>query len=146
MALATCDLDEELEAIKAGDTRAFARWVAGAELSLRAELRRFASVVDVEAVLQEALLRTWQVAPRVARDGEANCLLRLSSRIAKNLAIDHARRSRSTSLDTAGPEPAVEPPAPPDPFLRRAVLLGWLGARGGFGCMAQPHRLELWVL
>jgi RNA polymerase sigma-70 factor (ECF subfamily) len=116
------DLDSELSAIVAGDSRAFARWVAGAELPLRAELRRFAAVVDVEAVLQEALLRTWQVAPRFTPDSEPNALLRLSSRIARNLAIDHARRERKRSDDSSAVENVSVAPASPDPLLRRVLL------------------------
>lgn len=116
------DLDVELGAIVAGDSRAFARWVAGAEVPLRAELRRFAAVVDVEAVLQEALLRTWQVAPRLTRDSEANALLRLSLRIARNLAIDHARRDRARLDDASAIENASTAPASPDPLLRRVLL------------------------
>jgi DNA-directed RNA polymerase specialized sigma24 family protein len=118
----TPNLDLELSAIVAGDTRAFARWVAGAELPLRAELRRFATVVDVEAVLQETLLRTWQVAPRFKPDPEPNALLRLSCRIAKNLAIDHARRDRRKSDDESAIQNASVTPVAPDPLLRRRLL------------------------
>ncbi|HVJ16947.1 MAG TPA: hypothetical protein VM686_16010 [Polyangiaceae bacterium] len=119
------DLDVHASAIAAGDTRAFARWVAGAELSLRADLRRFAAIVDVETVLQEALLRTWQIAPRFTPDGEPNGLLRLSRRIARNLAVDLARRHRTSSQEIeaileAPPSPAA--PQPPDPFLRATLL------------------------
>ena len=59
------DLDDLLPAIVAGDHDAFARWVAGAELRLRASVQGFARQVDVESVVQECLLRVWQVAPRV---------------------------------------------------------------------------------
>lgn len=45
-------------------------------------LRSFAAKVDTEAVLQESLLRVWQVAPKVVPDGRENCLLRLGVRIA----------------------------------------------------------------
>jgi DNA-directed RNA polymerase specialized sigma24 family protein len=116
------DLDLELSAIVAGDSRAFARWVAGAEFPLRADLRRYAAAVDVEAVLQEALLRTWQIAPRFIPDGEPNGLLRLARRIARNLAVDLARRSRTVQVELELPEVALDPPSPPDPFLRRALL------------------------
>src|SRR6187549_3704123 len=88
------DLDVHLEAIGAGDTQAFARWVAGAEPSLRASLSPFRTQVDVEVVVQEALLRAWQLAPRVQRDGKANCLLRFCVRAARNLAIDEVRHRR----------------------------------------------------
>lgn len=88
------DLDVHLEAIGAGDTQAFARWVAGAEPPVRASLARFAAQVDVEIVVQEALLRAWQAAPRVQRDGRGNCLLRFTLRAAQNLAIDEVRHRR----------------------------------------------------
>lgn len=117
------DLDQYLAAIGAGDPDAFARWVAGAEPSLRATMRSMAAHVDVEAVLQETLLRVWQVAPRCAADGRPNALLRLGARIAKNLAIDELRRARVTAIDAAELERAVEPVEPrlPDPMLRDAI-------------------------
>ncbi len=89
------DTDRELAAIAAGDADAFARWLARAEPALRRSLRRFAVAVDTEAVLQEGLLRAWQVAPRCERDGRPHGLLRLSMRIVQNLAISEARRRRS---------------------------------------------------
>ena len=55
----------------------------------------FAAVVDVEAVLQESLLRVWQVAPRFDADGGPNGLLRLAIRIARNLAVSELRRTRT---------------------------------------------------
>lgn len=63
------DLDSFLPAILAGDVDAFGYWVAGAEARLRNSLRHFAAVVDTEAVVQETLLRVWQVAPRFVSDG-----------------------------------------------------------------------------
>jgi RNA polymerase sigma-70 factor (ECF subfamily) len=118
------DLDEHLPQIVAGDSRAFARWIAGAEAPMRGALRRFAAVVDVEAVLQEALLRTWQVAPRLEQDGRPNGLLRSALRIARNLALDLARRHRAdptvlVELDDES-SPAVAPELP-DPFLRELI-------------------------
>src|SRR5262249_15517981 len=86
------DLDTHLVAIGTGDRRALAAWCAGAEMSLRASLRRYATVVDAEAVLQETLLRVWQLASGVQPDGAPNALLRLAMRIARNLAIDEVRR------------------------------------------------------
>ncbi|MBA3397052.1 MAG: sigma-70 family RNA polymerase sigma factor, partial [Deltaproteobacteria bacterium] len=93
------DLDLHLGAIVAGDTRAFARWLAGAEPPVRESLRSFARVVDVEAVLQEALLRVWQVAPRFVADGRPNGLLRLGVRIARNLAVSEVRRTRAVPVE-----------------------------------------------
>jgi RNA polymerase sigma-70 factor (ECF subfamily) len=121
------DLDEHLRAIVAGDADAFARWVARAEPSLRLSLRGLAAHVDVEAVVQEALLRVWQAAPRFVPDGRPNGLLRLGVRIAHNLAVSERRRLRASAvpedmierlLEEAG-EVAVEPA--PDPILRRRI-------------------------
>ncbi len=120
------DLDLHLPAIASGDVDAFAAWLAGAEAPLRRSLRRFAAQVDTEAVLQEALLRVWQVAPRFESDGRANGLLRLGYRIARNLAVSETRRARvkpvdpgllAEGIDEAG---RIEP-TPPDPLLRARI-------------------------
>lgn len=115
------DLDVHLPAIARADADAFGAWLAGAEPAVRASLRSFAAAVDVEAVLQEALLRAWQVAPRVRADGRPNALLRVTVRIARNCAIDEVRRAR---LDYTAPEllerEGEEAPMP-DPFLRAQV-------------------------
>jgi DNA-directed RNA polymerase specialized sigma24 family protein len=122
----TVDLDSELAAIVAGDPDAFGRWVAGAEAPLRASLRSLAAHVDCEAVLQEALLRVWQVAPRCHTDERPNALLRLGTRIAHNLAIDELRRARTTATEIGALEAALArdeglEPRAPDPLLRRAI-------------------------
>jgi RNA polymerase sigma-70 factor (ECF subfamily) len=120
------DLDDELPAIGLGDTVAFGRWIAGAEPLLRCRLRPFAARVDAEAVLQEALLRTWQIAPRFIPDGRPNGLLRVAHRIARNLAISEARRVRTVASEDAD-DPAFEEDAdrperaPSDPLLRRVI-------------------------
>lgn len=121
------DLDVHLPAIVAGDAAAFGRWLAGAEPKLRASLRAYAARVDVEAVLQEALLRVWQVAPRHTPDGRPNSLFRVAIRIARNLCIDELRRTRHQPMDDDGIErilmetEAVELRAGPDPFLRKVI-------------------------
>jgi RNA polymerase sigma-70 factor (ECF subfamily) len=122
------DLDVLLPLIQTGDAGAFARWLAGAEATIRDSLRSFAGVVDVEAVLQEALLRTWQIAPRVVPDGKPNALLRVGIRIGRNLAISERRRARTVSaegeaLDRLHEEDRADAPAAaePDPALRRAI-------------------------
>ena len=83
--------------------------------------------MDVEAVLQETLLRTWQLAPEVSSDGRGNALLRFAHRIARNLALSEFRRRRAAQVDPeiltrlaedAEPEPAE----PPDPMLRRHIV------------------------
>lgn len=120
------DLDVHLAAIASGDAQAFGVWLAGVEASVRGSLRSFAHVVDTEAVLQEALLRVWQVAPRFEPDGRPNALLRFARRVARNLALDHARRARLTPMELEGLERAAHAEAPvvvqpPDPFLRAAI-------------------------
>lgn len=121
----TGDLDVHLAAIAAGDADAFGRWLAGGEANVRASLRSFATVVDVEAVLQEALLRVWQVAPRFQQDGRPNGLLRLAIRVARNLAVSEVRRTRATPVDGDDLESvlaaAERPVAAPDPMLRAAI-------------------------
>ncbi len=107
----------ELALIAAGDADAFARWMARAEPALRAGLRRFAGHVDAEAVLQEALLRVWQVAPRFVPDDREDGLLRLGHRIARNLAISELRKHGRT---IEAPEGEVAPRTP-DPMLRSAI-------------------------
>lgn len=123
------DLDIHLAAIAQGDAQAFARWLAGAELRVRESLRSFAAQVDTEAVLQEALLRVWQVAPRVERDGRSDSLLRLAIRIARNLAIDELRRRRPTPVEDTeliaeleAEHYDVHASAPVDPLLRTQIV------------------------
>lgn len=121
--------DDLLPAISAGDAAAFARWLAGAEDRLRGSLRSFAERVDVEAVLQEALVRVWQLAPRVVPDGRPHALLRLAIRIARNLAVSDLRRSRlepveADALERLAADADTFTPAPDrwrDPLLRRAI-------------------------
>ena len=121
--------DELLVAIGAGDAEVFARWLAGAEGRLRDSLRSFAARVDVEAVLQEALLRVRQVAPRIVPDGRPDALLRLAIRIARNLAVSELRRHRVEPLEIealerlagAGDNLAPGPDRGSDPMLRRAI-------------------------
>jgi RNA polymerase sigma factor (sigma-70 family) len=118
----TPDLDIHLSAIVAGDVNAFARWMASAEPTVRLTLRSFAAVIDVEAVLQESLLRVWQVASRFERDGRPNGLLRFTIRIARNLAVSEVRRTRAAPVEPEDLETtlAVEP-NDPDPLLRQAI-------------------------
>jgi DNA-directed RNA polymerase specialized sigma24 family protein len=120
------DLDDQLTAIAAGDPDAFGRWVAGAEHDLRASLASFAATVDAEVIVQETLLRMWQVAPRVERDGRPNSLLRLALRSARNLAIDHTRRmGRELALEDGDydSESALVFTDAPDPLLRELIVV-----------------------
>jgi RNA polymerase sigma-70 factor (ECF subfamily) len=119
------DLDVYLAAIVGADTRAFGSWMSGAEPRVRDSLRSFAQVIDVEAVLQETLLRTWQVAPRLVADGRPNGLLRMAIRIGRNLAISEVRRTKATPTEGDDLEAALaageRPVSTPDPMLRRAI-------------------------
>lgn len=122
------DLDAHLPAILTGDTRAFGRWMAGAEGRIRDSLRSFATVIDVESVLQESLLRVWQVAPRFLSDGRQNGLLRLGIRIARNLAVSEVRRTKSRPVADDDLEVALAKweqidvtDEGPDPLLREVL-------------------------
>ncbi len=157
------DLDAHLPSIVSGDPRAFAAWLAGAEGAVRASLRSFARVVDTEAVLQEALLRTWQVAPRVQPDGRPNALLRMALRIARNAAIDEVRRARQDPTAIEALEAALHreegpaQPIPVDPMLRERIeacrsalprqpgraLAARLEARGGIDDRALAEALQM---
>lgn len=120
------DLDQHLSAVVAGNVQAFTVWMSHAEPVLRDSLRSFSASVDTEAVLQETLLRIWQVAARFRPDGSPNGLLRLGFRIARNLAISETRRFGAGSVDPATLEdtlPFAESleAKPPDPMLRRTI-------------------------
>jgi RNA polymerase sigma-70 factor (ECF subfamily) len=117
------DLDAFVLDIQARDTVAFGRWMAGAEAPMRESLRSFAAHLDVEAVLQEALVRVWTVAPRFEPDGRPNGLLRFGVRIARNLAISELRRTRARPLADEDLEKVVEPiePTTTDPLLRNVI-------------------------
>ncbi len=133
--------DVYLQAIATGNADSFAAWMAEAELPLRRSLMRFAGQVDVEAVLQETLLRVWQFAPRFEPDGKPDALLRFAHTIARNLALSEARKcGRELELgEQSAPRDQL-----PDPMLRelllacrrrlppkpRAALDGRMGAHG----------------
>jgi RNA polymerase sigma-70 factor (ECF subfamily) len=115
-----------LARLRIGDVEAFGAWAAASERAVRLSLRPFAALVDTEAVLQEALLRVWQVAPRFTPDGKPNALLRFAVRTARNCAISELRRSSppAAALDALERELAQlseVAPATPDPHLRAAI-------------------------
>ncbi|MCC6526319.1 MAG: hypothetical protein IT373_26975 [Polyangiaceae bacterium] len=163
------DLDEHLPAIATGDADAFARWLAGAEGRLRASLASFAAEVDVEAVLQESLLRVWNTAPRLVPDGRPNALVRFAVRVARNAAVSEWRRLAAGRVvpevalgggepgdpgDPAAAERALEA-GPADPWLRERIRrchgeLGGsparaLGARLGSGGLEHDRELAAGV-
>jgi DNA-directed RNA polymerase specialized sigma24 family protein len=120
------DLDAHLPAIVAGDADAFGRWMSLAERTLRDSLRPYAAATDTEAVLQESLLRLWQIAPRFEPDGRPNGLLRLGIRVARNLAVSELRRNRTRPTEEVDLEQLLAlaetaGPASPDPLLRSLI-------------------------
>lgn len=122
------DLDRFLPSIAGGDADAFGAWLSFAEPAVRRALRPFAARIDAEAILQEALLRTWQVAPRCEQDGAPNSLLRLALTIAQNLARSEARRLRpdlaiDDELERRIEAASSQEPVTPDPLLRRVIEL-----------------------
>ena len=119
--------DALFEAARGGSVEAFGAWAERVHLPLRRSLHAFASAVDVEVVVQETLLRMWQVAraPRPVLLGE-NASLRFALGVARNVAREEARRARTGHLVPLGEweetrETAVEPEPPPDPGLRLRV-------------------------
>jgi DNA-directed RNA polymerase specialized sigma24 family protein len=125
------DIDRAYAGTRAGDEESFTAWVRMVEVPLRVSLRRFAPVVDVEAIAQDALVRMWRIAPRLKLSG-ADASLHYARHLARNLAISEARRLgtlRKVDIEDLDREPeGTVPPAPlPDPRLRSAII----------GCIAQ---------
>jgi len=118
------DHDVLIAGIVGGDPDAIASWIAFAEPRIRASLASFASTVDTESVMQECLLRVWQVAPRFKPDGEPDGLLRMAICIARNLAITETRRRRPKSVDPDDIETPMGvqiPEIKPNPLLGEAI-------------------------
>lgn len=120
--------DALFEAARAGDVEAFGAWAERVHLPLRRSLRAFARAVDVEVVVQETLLRMWQIAREGGRAlaGE-DASLRFALGVARNVAREEARRARTWQLVPmeaweATVEAAVDPEPVADPGLRRAIL------------------------
>lgn len=98
--------DRLMAACAAGDAQAFARIVDRHGPRLAAVVRRFAATAgDAEDIVQEAMLRAWQQAPRWQPGGAQ--LGTWLYRVATNLCIDRGRRKR--------PEPLEDVPEPIDP-------------------------------
>lgn len=114
------DLDLLVPAIVAGDAQVFGQFMAATEMPLRRSLKAFAVRVDIEAVVQEAFLRLWQVAPRFASDGRPNGFVRLLCRVARNLALDDLKRRREEPSDAENVEALFEA-EPVDPMLRNLI-------------------------
>lgn len=115
------EIDHAFRRAQLGDREGFADWVRRVEIPLRKSLRSFARSVDVEAIVQEGLLRMWVLAKGLTLAGES-ASLRYALRLVRNLAIDEARRMGTLALDDPPPEPAVQPAPVPDAGLRRVIL------------------------
>lgn len=117
---------QTLALMASGDANAFARWASSVEQPLRGALRGFATSVDTEAVLQETLLRIWQVAPRFTHDGKPNALLRFAMRTARNVAVTEWRRQgRADQQEALERHLSAEleiAPVTPDPHLRVQIV------------------------
>jgi DNA-directed RNA polymerase specialized sigma24 family protein len=87
------EVDGLYQHVQKGSREAFASWLALCGDGLRLSLEKFAPLVDVEAVLQEGLLRMWMLAPTVKLQGK-DASLRYALRLVRNLAIDEVRRQR----------------------------------------------------
>jgi DNA-directed RNA polymerase specialized sigma24 family protein len=120
------EIDLTYAETRAGNETSFAAWVRLVEMPLRMSLRRFAPLVDVEGIVQEALVRMWRLAPGLELSGP-DASLHYVRRLARNLAISEARRlgtlHRVDIKDLEKePEGILEPATPPDPRLRQAIL------------------------
>ncbi|HZX08437.1 sigma-70 family RNA polymerase sigma factor [Kribbella sp.] len=99
-------------------------------LAERESLRRYVASIlgqdshTVEDVVQETLLRAWQVAERI--DWQDRPVRMWLFRVARNLVVDHHRRSgRAVPVGLAAGE-LEEPPSQPDPaeqVIDRRVLV-----------------------
>lgn len=100
----------EWRAIVARDGDAFKGWLARCEIRLRVALASFATLVDVEVVVQRAAMLVWQrtVLTRpdgqhaVEPDGEEDFLYRFAVTVAKNDARSQLRRTERYRHDSLG--------------------------------------------
>ena len=121
---AASEIDELFARVWMGDQQAFAQWMGRVERPIRMSLARFARAVDVEAIVQETLLRMWVLVSRHRRELEGeNASLRFAIGLARNLARSEARRmGRVRFLPPEDmPETPVEPTPVPDPGLAVAI-------------------------
>jgi len=118
------EIDQAFEQTRRGSRAGYRDWVRLVEMPLRKSLRSFARQVDVEALLQEGLLRMWVLAPRLSLAG-SNASLRYAHVVLRRLALAEAGKAGATTEldpDKHGEELTVEPVPPADPGLRRAIL------------------------
>jgi len=133
----------------AGDEGAFTAWMRAVEVPLRAKLRSVSSEVDVEAMVQEALLRMWGIAHSGRTLEGPDASFRLARAVVRNVVNEELRRLRRHGGPPADPWPEgdeveIAGPAsePPDPLLRR-IILGCLDKVPGIPAQAIRARIEL---
>ncbi len=119
-------LEKLFRLTRLGDRGAFAQWIGMVEIPLRRSLHRFARAVDVEAVVQETLLRMWLVAgdPQRVLEG-SRASLKYAFAVGRIVALEEMRRYRQdrfVGLDVLEnlPEGRINPD-PPDPALARKL-------------------------
>jgi len=119
-------LEKLFQLARLGDRGAFAQWMGMVEIPLRRSLHRFSRAVDVEAVVQETLVRMWLVAgsPERVLEG-SSASLKYAFAVARIVALEEMRRYRQerfVELDVLDnlPEGRINPD-PPDPALARKI-------------------------
>jgi DNA-directed RNA polymerase specialized sigma24 family protein len=121
---AASETDTLYARVRERDKVAFGQWMGRVERPIRASLARFARAVDVEAIVQETLLRMWIVATEGLRDLQGpDASLRFAVGMARNLARAEARRNgRLQFLPPEDlPEVSRDPEPVPDPGLAAAI-------------------------
>jgi DNA-directed RNA polymerase specialized sigma24 family protein len=119
-------LNKTFRLAREGDKEAFAAWMGMVEIPLRRSLGRFARGIDVEAALQETLVRMWLVARDPGRVLEGDhASLKFAYSVARYVALEEMRRYRQdhhVPLDALDglPEGSYTPSLP-DPALRQAI-------------------------
>ena len=118
------EIDTLFARVRMGDTESFGRWMGRVERPIRMSLARFARAVDVEAIVQETLLRMWVLATRHLRELEGeNASLRFAIGLARNLARSETRRMGRVQFlpPEELPDVPLDPPPAPDPGLAAAI-------------------------
>lgn len=111
----------ELQAIAERDLEAFSRWFARCEIHLRTSLRSFEQFVDVEAVVQDTVIKVWEDPLRIRPDGRPGFLLRWARTVALNAARNAARRQGHHAAMPADDDVAGDVRPMSDVFLRTRV-------------------------
>ena len=113
----------EWQAIGRRDEVAFTRWLARCEIRLRRSLRRFARVVDVEAVLQDTAIQIWEHdAVKITPTGRTEFLLRWAYVVARNKALNVVKRAgRQVPLEMHSDLEPSAMQAHGDPLLRNRI-------------------------